>query len=98
MAAQSHTLEELAGSNGPALEEHWDKEWEENLFDAAVDRVKRQVKEEQFQMFDLYVMKKWPAGKVAETLGVSSGQVYLAKHRIGSLIKKEVHRLGKNFI
>src|SRR5436190_13485470 len=95
--SQQATLEELAGAYGSELEEHWEKEWQENLFDAAVDRVKRQVKEEQFQMFDLYVMKKWPVGKVAETLGVHSGQVYLAKHRIGSLIKKEVHRLEKNF-
>ena len=95
---QQPTLEDVAGSTGSELEVRWDKEWQENLFDAAVDRVKRQVKEEQFQMFDLYVMKKWSAGKVAETLGVSSGQVYLAKHRIGSLIKKEVQRLEKNFI
>ena len=76
----------------------WEKEWAENLFDAAVARVKRRVKEGQFQMFDLYVMKKWPVEKVAGTLGVSSGQVYLAKHRIGGLIKKEVQRLEKNLI
>ena len=92
-----HTLlEELAGSGGPSVEEIWEKEWEENLFEAAIDRVKRRVKEEQFQMFDLYVVKKWPVEKVAGTLGVSSGQVYLAKHRIGGLIKKEVQRLEKD--
>ncbi len=68
------------------------------MFEAAVDRVKRRVKEEQFQMFDLYVVKKWPVEKIAGTLGVSSGQVYLAKHRIGGLIKKEVQRLEKNLI
>lgn len=90
--------EESVGAAPATLEELWDKEWEENLFEAAVDRVKRQVKEEQFQVFDLYVMKKWPVEKVARTLGVSSGQVYLAKHRIGSLIKKEVQRLEKNLI
>jgi RNA polymerase sigma-70 factor (ECF subfamily) len=91
-------LEEIVSATASALEELWDKEWQENLFEAAVDRVKRQVKEEHFQMFDLYVVKKWPVEKVARTLGVNSGQVYLAKHRVGSLIKKEVQRLEKDLI
>jgi hypothetical protein len=29
-------------------------------------------------------------------LGVSTGQVYLAKHRITGLIKKEIQQLEKN--
>ncbi len=91
-------LEDLVAPGSPSLEEMWDKEWEENLFEAAVDRVKRQVKEEQFQMFDLYVVKKWPVEKVAQTLGVNTGRVYLAKHRIGGLIRKEIQRLEKNLI
>jgi RNA polymerase sigma-70 factor (ECF subfamily) len=44
-------------------------------------------------MFDLYVIKQWPPAKVAQTLGVSIGQVYLAKYRLGALLKKEVRRL-----
>jgi RNA polymerase sigma factor (sigma-70 family) len=89
-------LEDVVDSGGHSLEDIWEKEWQENLFEAAVDRVKRRVKEEQFQMFDLYVVKKWPVEKVAGTLGVSTGQVYLAKHRITGLIKKEIQQLEKN--
>ena len=44
-------------------------------------------------MFDFYVVKQWPVAKVARTLGVSAGQVYLAKFRVGALIKKEIRRL-----
>ena len=91
-------LEDFVAPGSLSLEEMWDKEWEENLFEAAVARVKRQVKEEQFQMFDLYVVKKWPVEKVAQTLGVNTGRVYLAKHRIGGLIRKEIQRLEKNLI
>jgi RNA polymerase sigma-70 factor (ECF subfamily) len=91
-------VENVPTPGDPTVEGLWDKEWEENLFEAAVDRVKRRVKEEQFQMFDLYVVKKWPVGKVAQTLGANTGQVYLAKHRIGGLIRKEVQRLEKNLI
>jgi hypothetical protein len=34
-----------------------------------------------------------PARKVTAALGTSVGQLYLAKHRISKLIKKEVRRL-----
>ena len=59
----------------------------------ALTNVRSRVKEEHYQMFDLYVVKQWSAGRVARTLEVSMGQVYLAKYRVGSLIKKEVRRL-----
>jgi RNA polymerase sigma-70 factor (ECF subfamily) len=36
------------------------------------------------------VIKKTPVQKVARTLGVNAAQVYLAKHRVGNLLKKEV--------
>lgn len=71
----------------------WEQEWQANLLKAAIERVKHRVKEEHFQMFDLYVMKQWPVTKVAHTLGVNIGQVYLAKHRLSVLIKKEIRAL-----
>jgi RNA polymerase sigma-70 factor (ECF subfamily) len=39
------------------------------------------------------VIKEWPVKKVAGTLGVSPGQVYLAKHRVSALVKKEIANL-----
>jgi RNA polymerase sigma-70 factor (ECF subfamily) len=89
-------LDKLADPAASTLDALWEKEWEENLLKAAIDRVKHRVKEEHFQMFDLYAVKNWPVRKVARTLGVSIGQVYLAKHRVAGLIKKEVHQLQKN--
>jgi RNA polymerase sigma-70 factor (ECF subfamily) len=87
--------EEIADPAGSALEALWNEEWRQNLFDAAVERVKNRVKEEHYQMFDLYVVKQWPVGKVAKALGVNIGQVYLAKHRVAGLIKKEIQQLEK---
>jgi RNA polymerase sigma-70 factor (ECF subfamily) len=49
-------------------------------------------------MFNFYVLKQWPVKEVAKTLGVSVAQVYLAKHRISTLVKKEVKRLQKGLI
>jgi RNA polymerase sigma factor (sigma-70 family) len=90
-------LESIADPASSALDALWEKEWQENLFAAAVDRLKRRVKEEHFQMFDLYVLKQLPVSKVAEMMGVNIGQVYLAKHRVAGLIKKEVQQLEKEW-
>jgi DNA-directed RNA polymerase specialized sigma24 family protein len=49
----------------------------------------------QWQIFDLYVLKEWPVREVAQALGVSIGRVYLAKHRISALVKREVKRIGQ---
>jgi hypothetical protein len=39
------------------------------------------------------VLKKWTVSKVAQTLSVNPGRVYLTKHRINRLIKKEIDYL-----
>jgi RNA polymerase sigma-70 factor (ECF subfamily) len=83
-------LEEVPDESQDNLETIWEDEWQRNLLDAAVEKVKLQVNPKQFQMFDLYVFEKWPVLKVARTLGVNIGRVYLAKHRISALLKKEI--------
>ena len=94
------TIERIPDPAGPVLEEVWNAEWEKNLFDRAIQKVKGQIREgkangRQYQLFDLYVIKQWPPQKVAETMGVKIGQVFLAKHRIAALIKKEIKSLEK---
>lgn len=73
----------------------WEQEWKDNLLKSAVERVRNRVKEEHFQIFDLYVLRQWPVSKVAYTLGVSVPEVYLAKHRVGARLKKEIQALEK---
>jgi RNA polymerase sigma-70 factor (ECF subfamily) len=74
----------------------WDEEWEKNLFDAARERVKLRVDGRQYQMFDLYAVKNWPVKKVAAALGVSAARIYLAKHRIAAMIRKEIQKLERH--
>ena len=71
----------------------WDNEWRENLVKVALQNVKSKVKEEHYQIFDLYVVKQRPAGEVARTLDVNVGKVYLIKYRVEALVKKEIRRL-----
>jgi RNA polymerase sigma-70 factor (ECF subfamily) len=80
-------------SDSAEAESVWENEWRVNLMKVALENVRGRVKEEHYQMFDFYMVKQWPVAKVARTLGVSAGQVYLAKFRVGALIKKEIRRL-----
>ena len=91
-------LEQIPDPAGVDIEAIWNEEWETSIADAALARVKEQVNPKQFQIFNFYVLKQWPVAEVAKTLGVSVAQVYLAKHRIASLVQKEVKRLQNGVI
>lgn len=89
------TIDRVPDSQGDEIAAFWEREWQQTLLDAAITRVKRKVEAKQFQIFDCYVRKEWPAQKVAEQLGVNIGQVYLARHRVSALLKKEIKALQK---
>jgi RNA polymerase sigma-70 factor (ECF subfamily) len=78
---------------GSAAESVWDEEWQSNLLHAALERIRKSIKEEHYQIFDLYVVKQWPARKVARALRTNIGLVYLVKYRVSALLQKEVRRL-----
>ncbi len=86
-------LAEIPDEAASSLDTAWDDEWQANLLEAALARVKRAVKEEHYLIFDLYVVRKLSVTEVARTLGVSVGQIYVVKHRISSLLKKEIRAL-----
>jgi len=52
------------------LDALWNAEWEKNLLDAAMAKVKR-GDPQKYQIFDLYVNKEWAPKKVAATFGIS---------------------------
>ena len=89
------TIERVPDSGGADIDAVWEAEWKENLFEGAIARTKKKVDPKQFQIFDCYVRKEWPAQKVAEQLKVSVGQVYLARHRVGAVLKREIRALEK---
>jgi RNA polymerase sigma-70 factor (ECF subfamily) len=76
------------------LETSWDDEWERNLVALALEKIRQRVNPTHYQMFDLYVFKEWPVAEISRKFHVSVAQVYLARHRVGRLIKQEV-RLEK---
>lgn len=93
-ATGTATVERVPGPDN--LEAEWEVEWKRNIVETALARVGRKVKPKHLQIFDLYAMRHWPAGKVAGELGVTRVQVYLVTHRLTNLMKREVEYLGRN--
>jgi hypothetical protein len=86
-------VERVSDPAGAALEQIWEQEWQSNLLHLAMERVRRQVTAKQFQMFDLYVTQEWPMDLVTSTLGVSAARVYMAKMRVGRLLRREIQAI-----
>ena len=66
----------------------WEQEWRDCIFQAALARVRQQAKPKQFQVFDCCVLQNLPPRQVARMLGLSAAQVYLAKHRVSTAVKR----------
>ena len=79
-----------------ALEAHWNREWSVYLVGMALQNIKSQVSIEQYQIYDLYVVKGRTVSEVAKTLAVTSNKVYIAKSRIDPLLKKELTALRQD--
>lgn len=89
--------EQLPDPAGLSLDAIWDEEWEKNLMDAAMERVKRKIKPLHYQIFHMSLVKRIEMRKIGSLLGVTTGQVYLTRHRVARLIKQEIARLRAQF-
>lgn len=96
--AGTRAIEKLPGEAGDTVDAAWEVDWQQSLLDRAVELVRTQISPRQYQIFDLYVLRQWPASQVAASLDISTAQVHLAKHRVQAQIKKEARRLEKSFL
>lgn len=93
-SSETSFLARVADESQPDLTAVFDAEWERGLFEAAKERVRASISPQQYQIFDLHIVREWPVAKVVATLGVTSNQVYLAKHRVSDAIRAETERLA----
>jgi RNA polymerase sigma-70 factor (ECF subfamily) len=92
------TIDRIADPLGNSLEALWEQDWQQTLVEAAMQRVKEQANLKDCQMYDLYVVRQWSPREVAKALGVSVARVYLAKHRIAPMFRKEFSQLEKTLV
>jgi len=76
-----------------AIDAMWEKEWQDNILQMALARVRQQVNPKHYQVFDYCVLQNFPPGRVAKMLGLTAPQVYLAKHRVRVAVNRAVQEL-----
>jgi len=92
-AGHTSVLERIPDPAGLVLESVWDEEWQKNLIETAMERLKTKMNPKQFQIFHLLVMKQLPPEQVASLSRVTVDNVYLIKHRASALLKKEIEQI-----
>jgi RNA polymerase sigma factor (sigma-70 family) len=74
--SRTATINRVPEAPATDLDALFETEWRKNLFAAALERVRQTFSLKQFQIFDLVVLKEWPAAEVARSLGVTVVNVY----------------------
>ena len=82
----------------PKIDAYWEEQWQQNLLEAAVEKLRKTVPPKHYQVFDLHVRRSWPIAAVARITGMRVANAYLIKFRVVGLLKKEVQRLEKELI
>jgi len=66
-------LNDLPDPAGQALDEKWEREWEETLLKAAIHRVKGRTSPKPFAIYDYHVLQRHSVRETARSLGVTAG-------------------------
>lgn len=91
--SKTAAVENVPDPAAGGMESDWDEEWERNLLEAALERIRLRVKPEHYQIFHLSAVKAMTPSEVARTLKVNVAQVYLVRHRVSRDVRREVERL-----
>ena len=77
------------------LSQAWESEWRQHLLDRALRRVQEVVTARNIQIFQLSAVQGWSTEEIAKSLTISRARVYLARHRVGRLVAREVEALRR---
>jgi RNA polymerase sigma-70 factor (ECF subfamily) len=73
----------------------WESEWRQHLLDRAMRRVQESVAARSIQIFQLSAVQGWSIDEIAQSLCISRARIYLARHRVGRMVKREIEALRK---
>jgi RNA polymerase sigma-70 factor (ECF subfamily) len=98
-APRTATIERIPDSD-LGLERILEEDYEANMLDAALERVRRRVNArgrktsaKDFQIFEASVVKGYSRDEIQRSLGVSAWQVYTARSRLGKMLEEEIETL-----
>jgi RNA polymerase sigma-70 factor (ECF subfamily) len=91
------TLARLAApAAGDDLLNRLDEEYERELLDEAMTRVRLRVQPHTWQAFVLTTLEGLSGAEVAERLGIKVGTVYVARGKVQKMLQDEVRRLEQD--
>jgi RNA polymerase sigma-70 factor (ECF subfamily) len=76
----------------------WEKEWQNTVLDAAMERLSHHVQAKHYQVFELHVRQHWSVMRVSRELGINPASIYLITHRLTKQLKAEVAKLEAKLV
>ena len=92
---EAQMLDEAGALADDDLGKAWESEWRQHLLDRALRRVQEVVSARNIQIFQLSAVQGWTTDEIAKSLSLSRARVYLARHRVGRMVAREVESLRK---
>ena len=87
--------EEAAAGGSVGMDALWESEWRLHLMTRALRCVQQKLPARSIQIFQMSALDGWSTEKIAAALSLSRPQIYLARHRVARLVKREIERLKK---
>ena len=75
------------------VQEYWDREYQRQLVDWAVDRIRSHFSDDTWQAFWLTSVEEQLPQEVAERLSMSVGSVYVAKSRVKKRLAEKIREI-----
>lgn len=91
--AQTAALDALC-DRGDSPDEAWERQWLSQHLRFCVEKIRHQVADHTYRAFEMVVLQERPATEVAAALGLSTNQVYLAKHRVIERVRGQMLELS----
>ena len=95
-SGSSELLENLS-TELPEVEKYWENNWQQELLQSALVKVKEQVKPIYYQVYDMLIRKEMKPKDVSKALGIKTDQVYLAKHRVAEALKEIIEEMNRGW-
>jgi RNA polymerase sigma-70 factor (ECF subfamily) len=86
-----------AAPDDHSISELWESEWERRLLQVCMENVCRHMEPATVKAFELFVLKEWPADRVAAQLGCTRNAVFKAKRRVLSRMRETYQHLQANW-
>lgn len=80
-----------------SMSEVWEDEWRQAVLGNCLDELRKISEPRTMQAFELYVLKEWPADKVAEAVGISRDAVFQAKRRLMVKMRNMLETLDRDW-